>query len=172
MAPRSPTIGVVALRQRGDEIVRGGVARGFFDLGVRGAGAAERDIGAHGVVEQRRFLRHQRDRGAQAGERHVAHVLPIDAHGAAADVVESRQQIEDGGFARARRADQRHGFARRDGEAHARERRRFAIGERDVVERDFARGDAPSGLAPGLSAIVDGLIDQRENALQRGARLR
>ena len=86
-------------------------ARGLLDLRVRRAGAAERDIGADGVVEERGFLRDERDRAAQARERDVAHVLAIDAHGAGGDVVEARQQVEDGGFARAGGADERDGFA-------------------------------------------------------------
>ena len=120
---------VVAVRQRGDEIVRGGVARGVLDLGVRGAGAAERDVGADGVVEERRFLRDERDRAAQRSDRDVAHVLAVDAHGAVGHVVEARQQVEDGGFAGARGADEGDGFAGLDGEAHVLERGRFAVSE-------------------------------------------
>ena len=59
--------------------MRGSVARGFLDLDVRGAGAAQSDVIADGVVEQRGFLRDERDGIAQRHDLHVADVLAIDA---------------------------------------------------------------------------------------------
>src|SRR3546814_9021360 len=48
------------------------------DLVLRRVGSAIGDVGANRVVEQCRLLRHDADRGAQRGERHVPHVLPVD----------------------------------------------------------------------------------------------
>ncbi len=100
----------------------------------------------------------------------VAHVLAVDAHGAGRDVVKARQQVEDGGFARARRADQRHRFAGRDREADVLQRRAFAIGEathrrnatRPLVDRER--------LGAGLVVDLDRLVEQAEDA--RAARRR
>jgi hypothetical protein len=85
-------------------------------------------LAADGVVEERGFLRDERDRNCASETTDVAHVLAVDADGAAGDVVEARQQVEDGGLAGARGADEGDGFAGLDGEAHVLERRRVAVG--------------------------------------------
>ena len=87
------------------------------------------------------------------------------------DVVEARQQVEDRGLAGAGGADERDRFAGLDGEAHAVERRRVAIGEGDVVELDAAVRDGERLCA---GAVDDGgrLVEQAEDARERGERLR
>ena len=93
-------------------------ARRFLDLGVRGAGAGQADIGANGVVEERGFLRHQRDRLPHRSDLYVADILAVYAHVASGRVVEPRQQVKDRGLARAGRANERHRLAWRNTEAH------------------------------------------------------
>ena len=105
---------IVALRQLANERVGGSRARRFLDFGRGCAKAAIGDIGAHSVVEQADFLSDQRDRAAQRGDRHRAHILPVDCDASRFDVEESRDQVEHGRFSRSQRADQRHGLAGRD----------------------------------------------------------
>ena len=59
--PRSPIGGLVALRQRRDELVRVGRTRRGDDRVQVGVGLAVGDVGAHGVVEQEGELRDDRD---------------------------------------------------------------------------------------------------------------
>ena len=92
--------GVVALRQRGDEVVRGGIAGSLFDLGPACTGASERDVGGDGFVKQDRLLGDERHRTAQGGQADVANVVAIDGDHAAIDVIEAQEKIKQRGLAR------------------------------------------------------------------------
>ena len=85
---------------------------GGFDLGLGRVQAGVEQVGADGVVEQVRFLRHHADLRGQRVERHVAQVVPVDQDAPAGGVVQARDQIGQGGLARAAGPDQRHQLAR------------------------------------------------------------
>ena len=89
------------------------IARGLHDLILGRAVATIGDVVADRVIEQHRILRHHPDRVMQADLGHVAQVLPVDQNRATVHVVKAEQQPPDGGLARPRRADDRHGLARR-----------------------------------------------------------
>ena len=78
--PRSPITRVVAVGQGGDELVGLGGTGRRLDVGLRGIGAAVGDVLADGAAEQHGLLQHDADMAAQALQRHVAHVVPVDAH--------------------------------------------------------------------------------------------
>ena len=110
-----------------------------LDLVVAGVGAGVSDVGADRVGEQKSLLEHECDGAPQRAEREVAHVDSIDAHRAALNVIETRQEESDGGLAGSRGAHQRHGLTRR---ATQREARQDGFGPLvsvgDVVELDVA----------------------------------
>ena len=135
-------------------------------------GPAVGDVGGHRVVEQDRVLRHDADGPAQAELGHVAHVLAVDADGAAADLVEAEQEPHQGRLARARRADHRHLVPGRDLEADALEDRPARV----VVEARRRRSArcrprTASGRASGASAISGCEREQAVDVLEVGQRL-
>lgn len=90
--------------------------------------------------------------------------MSIDHNRAAVDVVEARQQVDDSGFARARRPNQCHNFARPRMQADILEHRDVRlIREAHVVEHNVA-ANGRQGLRVGR--IYFGLlVDGREHAL-------
>src|SRR6185312_14506390 len=70
--------GVVAARLADDELVRVGLAAGVLDLLLRGLRAADQQIVADRAVEQHALLEHDTDRPAQAFQRYIAQILPVD----------------------------------------------------------------------------------------------
>ena len=74
---------VVPLRQGDDEIVRVGRARRRLDRLARCPQLPVADILRDRATEEERLLQHDRDLLAQAGARHLAHVVPVDPHRAA-----------------------------------------------------------------------------------------
>jgi hypothetical protein len=85
--------------------------RAAASISAWGVGPGVGDVGADGVVEQERLLGDQGDLVAQGGQGQVAHVVAVDAHPPGADVVEARDQVQDGALAAAGRADQGDGLA-------------------------------------------------------------
>ena len=63
--PCSPTIGVVAVREPDDELVRLDRACGRLDVGVARVGPCERDVVADRVREEEGVLEHDTDLLAQ-----------------------------------------------------------------------------------------------------------
>ena len=120
------------------------------DVVQAGIGSAIGDVVADRAAEQRRLLQDDADLVAQTLERHVAHVVTVDQHAALGDIVEARQQIDDGRLAAAGRAQQRDGLARLDRERHAAEHRLAAleVAESHVVELDSAAAPGPARLRP------------------------
>ena len=108
----------------------------------RGVGLGVAQVLADRRVEEVRLLRHHADHLAQALQRHVAHVVAVDRHGAAVDVVEARHEIGDRRLAGAAGADQR----RRAGPACTSNEMSSSVGplgvgrvaERHMVERHLA----------------------------------
>ena len=93
--------GIVATRHRHDEIMRGSRLRRRDDLLLRGVRPAEGNIRAHAVVEQHDILADDADLSAQARQRDMAQVLPVDLDAALVRVVEARHEREQRRFARA-----------------------------------------------------------------------
>ena len=115
-------------------------------------------------------MRHHADARMQALLRHVAQVLPVDAHRATIDIIEAEEKPPDGRFARTGRADQRHGFARADLEGQAfQDGPRRVIAKLHIVELDLSPGAVQLPRAVtihhigGLAQQVEHLahIDQR-----------
>ena len=99
--------GVVALRQRRDEVVRLRAARRLLDLGVARIRPREGDVVAHRGGEQERVLRDRRDRAPQLAQVELAHVDAVDEHAPCLHVVEARDQRCQRRLARAGAPDQR-----------------------------------------------------------------
>ena len=118
------------LRQGADEAVRVRRHGRRLDLLLRDAVAAVRDVLAYRRREQHRLLADDAELRAQPARVERAHVASVDAHGAAAWVVEPLQQLDDGALAAAAGADQRDGEARLDGEGEASQHLRGGNGER------------------------------------------
>jgi hypothetical protein len=85
---------LVAVGQRRDELVRVRGAGRRLDPLARGARRPVADVAGDGVVEQHRVLRDHADLRPQRGDRHVADVDAVDEDGAAGDVVEARDQVD------------------------------------------------------------------------------
>ncbi len=130
--------GVVTLRQLFDERVRLGGACGRLHLAVCGGRVPVGDVRPHRVGEEEALLEDDADLAAQRGKRHVAHVVPVDAHGAGGRLVKARHHVRHGRLPAPARADQGHRLARGDSEAEpAQHRRALDIGVTDLVEDDL-----------------------------------
>ena len=79
--------------------------------------APEGDVAGDRVGEEKRLLRHEADRAAQAAERDLADVDAADRHGARRRLVQPRQQVDQRRLAGAGAADERDRLARLDAEA-------------------------------------------------------
>ena len=75
--------------------------------GRRDLRAAERDVAGDVAAEEEDVLQHDADVAAQLPEVPLADVDTVDAHVAAAHVVETRQQLDERRLAGAGRADDR-----------------------------------------------------------------
>ena len=75
-------LGIVALRETHDEIVRMRRLGGGEDLGFAGAELAERDILADGTAEQMHDLADIGDLIAQRATRYACDILAVDQHAA------------------------------------------------------------------------------------------
>ncbi len=149
--------GVIALRQLGDEFMCVGLFGSGDDFLFRRMQAAIGDVGAHGVVEQHHVLADEREGIAQRMDGDLADVLPIDADGAGADIIEAQQQVHDGGFAGARGANECHSFAGGHAEIQvAYAAMAVAIGEGDLINLNLALTD---GEGRGIGPVMDGGSD-------------
>ena len=103
---------LVPLGQPLDEVVGLGQLGRRDHLIVTRLGPPEANVVHHRIVEEKTVLEHQADLAAQAVERDIAHVHAVDGDAAAGHVVEAGDEVDQGGLARARRADDGHGLAR------------------------------------------------------------
>ena len=113
-----------------------------LDVGVGRVGVADEQVLAHARREQRRLLERESDLRAQAAQRDVAQVVPVEAHRAGRRVVEAGEQRRDGRLAGAGRADERERLAGVDLEVDAAQDRPLAagVGEAHAFEADFTVG--------------------------------
>src|SRR5262249_46304393 len=111
--------GGIALRQRGDEVLRIGGSRRRLYFRVARLGLAEPEILFDGAVEEISVLLHHGDEGADLLRIERAQIAPVDADGAGLRVIKPQQQARDRGFAGAARPDDADSLARGDAEAEA-----------------------------------------------------
>ena len=100
--------GVVAVRQAHDEVMNLGCLGRGDDLLAGRARAAEGDVVIDGAIEQPGVLQHHRVGRAQAPAGDVHAVAPLHQDVTLLRVVKAHQQVDDGGLARAGRADDGH----------------------------------------------------------------
>ncbi len=100
--------------------------RGCLDLRLGGIQVWHSQVGADGVVEEIGLLGDHADRGGERVERDIAQVVPVDADDSVGRVVEARDEIGQGGLARAGGTDQRDQLSGPGGEG-------------DVLQGDLAR---------------------------------
>ena len=105
-------LGVVPVGHPRDEVVHADRARGRLDLLGRRSGLAERDVGTERAGEQVRLLRDHHDGPPQVDRVDLAHVEPVQADGALADVVEPGEQLGDRRLAGTRLSDERRSTGR------------------------------------------------------------
>ena len=98
--------GIVTLRQLADEMIGVGYFGGRDHLFVSGIQPAETDILHDRVREQESVLQDQAEFMPQVVFADLADIFPIDGDPAGIDLVETRQQVDDGGLAGPGRADQ------------------------------------------------------------------
>ena len=128
--------------------------------------AAVRDIGANGIVEKKRALRHETDFRAERLEPQLAQVDSVDGDAPLLNVIEARDQIRHRGLAAATHPDQSHHLARADLEVDIVQHPLVAVSEADVFERDAVR----AGLQLDTVGSVGNLarqIHHLEDALSR-----
>ena len=159
--------GVVAERQLQDELVSAGGGGGRFDVGDIGRRAPISDVVPDRDREQERLVEHDADVGPQALDRHVPHVVAVDPHGAARDVVGPGEQARHRRLAGAGAADEGNGLAGVEMQVETRQHERpvlARVGEVDVVEGDIAGAvHEVDGAGPvdDLGALVEDLVDAR-----------
>ena len=112
ITPALAQIAVIALRQRGQEVMRGGGLRGCLDLSIRRVQPPKADVLAGRGGEDHRVLRHQCDGLAEVGAGHVRQGQPVQRDPARLRVIKPHQKLQDRRLACPRRADQRHRLAR------------------------------------------------------------
>jgi len=164
-----PNPRLVTLRQRLDEAVRLGEPGGALHLRERHLWPAVGDVGADGVVEDQRLLRHERDLRAQAGERHLADVLAVDCDPAAGGIPEAGEQVRHGRLPAAGGADQGHHLALPDLERERLEDRPVSVRERDPLVLD--RGAEGRERVPARVRHPARRVQDLEDPLARGGSL-
>ena len=85
--------------------------RGRFDLSIGRIQLAVTDVLAHIAGENERILQHDAHLPTQRFQRDRTHVMPINRHRTFCNVVKTRQQIDNRGFAGTGRTNQRNGAA-------------------------------------------------------------
>ena len=158
---------LVALRQGGDEVVRGGGAGGGLHLRTGRALMPGSDVGVGGVVEDHRILPDIGDGIAQGGDGDAADVRPVHHHAAFRRVIQPRHQRDGGGLPGAGRPDEGDRLPRLRGEAQPLQR---GIGHAFIGEADAFEGDAamPGGQGRGIGRVEDAalLVHHAEDARQ------
>src|SRR3954454_23710045 len=108
--------GLVAVGERGDEVVGVGAPRGELDLGGGRVGARVGDVLADTRREEDRLLQDDRQLRAQVGEAQVAQIGAVELDASPDGVVEAHEEADERALTRTRRADDRNAGAGRGGE--------------------------------------------------------
>ena len=162
--------GVIALRQAHDVAVDAcGLGRGHHFL-HGGALLAVGDVVKNGAAKYPCILQHHRIGAAQGIARHLTHLAAIYQNFSAFHVVKAHEEVDEGGFARARMPHNGNGLARLGPEVQ-------------IVQHGLARRVAKADM-PGLHGALHvrehlragrirrllRLIQQGKNPLRRGQR--
>src|SRR4051812_21440993 len=130
-------LGLVAVLESLDELVRTDSLRGRDDVALTRAGPPEGDVLPHGPGKEKSLLRDDPELPAQALLRHLPEVVAVDRDSSLAGVVKSGEELGDRRLAGAGVPDERHGRPRGDVEVDSVEDlSRLAVAEADVVEVD------------------------------------
>ena len=163
--------GVVAVRERGDDVVDPrSFGRGVELLVARGR-LREAEVLAHRGMEEIRLLRDDPDEIRKRGEGEVSHVDAADRDGAAVDVVEPRCEVAERRLPGAGLADECRRRPGGHGEAHVLQRPGVVrVAEPDGVENDVARvGDLdrifPLGDVNRCVEVLEDPVEERERGL-------
>ena len=149
-------LGVVAVRQLGDEAVGADSRRGGLDLGPGGARTAERDVVRDRAGEEEALLRDDAELSPQRRLRHVAQVGAVDRDAPAARVVEASEQLRDRRLPGAGVPDERDGRPGGHVEIEVvQDVRKVAVPEADVVEADVPV-DASAARARSRASTMSG----------------
>src|SRR5690606_19619085 len=97
-----PEHGVIALAEACDVLVYGSIPRGLVDLLLGGIGLSELDVVPDGIAEQESILRNITYGLPQGRQVHAADIFSIDQDLALLHVIKPSDEVEDGGFSRAR----------------------------------------------------------------------
>jgi hypothetical protein len=143
-----------------------------FDLLACGVGLAVGDVLGDRAHKQHRVLRHDANLRAQALQRRIADVAPVQPNDPLLRLVKAQQQVYQRAFARARMPHQRDHLAWLNLERHLAQR----LLARRVAERDALELDAPlqGGQWLGVGRVVGFWLDIEclaEDALRSGAHL-
>ena len=126
------------------------------------------DVVRDAAAEQPGVLQHHPGLRPQLVAGHVARYRPVERDAPAVDLVEAHQEVDQGRLSGARRADDRHGLARLDGQRQVLDQRHIRrVPEADIVELHPAanlRGHRRLGR---VGILLVG-VEQREDALRGG----
>ncbi len=118
-------LGVVAVGELCDELLRADRRRGLADVIFAGVGSAEGDVLADGAGEQERLLGHDPHLRAQRVAGDLAQVVPVDEDASGRGVIEARDELGHRRLARPGRAHERDRLAGRDRQIDVLERLHF-----------------------------------------------
>ena len=139
--------------------------------GLIGAGAAHGQVGAHGIVEQRRVLQHHRDVLADGLQANLLLGGSAKANAAGLRRVEPQQQLHQGAFTAAAGADNCHLFTRCDGQVQLVEHQVFAVAKVEATHFDADRlAPAERVCAAWVLRFIgtrQQLVDPRQRAARR-----
>lgn len=98
-------MGVITVRHGGDELIRTREHAGVTELLVRGVFVAPAEVFLDRSGKQLVFLQHHGNGVAQRLQIIIAHVHAAERQPAAGDIVQTRDELHERGFGRARAAD-------------------------------------------------------------------
>ncbi len=128
-------------------------------------GLAVSDVITDGSGKQQRFLQHQTNLAAQAVQRDIAHIMPINRDAPAGHVIKARDQVDDTAFPAARRphnANHLIGLCLKC-DVTKRFRPVFAVLQTYILKADMPL-DAREGLCARVISENNRLIEGLENA--------
>ena len=145
---------VIAVGQRLDDRIDAGGGRGGADLLVGGIGPGEGDVVADGRPQELGVLEDEGHGAEELALAHVAQVGAADAHGPGVRVGEARDEGGQGGFARARGAEQSGHGSRLEGEGGVVDGEGLPVGVGDMI--DLHPGAVVAPHAPSRAAAAGG----------------
>ena len=104
-------MGVVAVRELADKLIRLRQAAGLLHLCIGGVLVSPTQIFPDGTAEQHVFLQHHGYLVAQSLQVVAAHIHTAHAHSALSGVIQTGDELDQRGFGRARAADNADGLA-------------------------------------------------------------